>query len=199
MLFRSHLGAHANGTASLVGEAGPELAYKPYSNRARLLGARGPQIAHIQAGEKILNARDTRKVMSGGLGTGLILKGYATGNTTLGKTTQKVTDDYKQIKDKSTKSLNELTRENNSSWRKITSTTTKQAEKSRKGAINKYSDMSKGVTKQMTSLHNHVVDLASTTSKGFGKELNHMTKYAHSAMNGTIDEEIGRASCRERV
>ena len=184
----THLGAHANGTASLVGEAGPELAYKPYSNRARLLGARGPQITHIQAGEKILNARDTRKVMSGGLGTGLILKGYATGNTSLGKTTKKVTDDYKQIKDKSTKSLNELTRENNSSWRKITSTTTKQAEKSRKGAINKYSDMSKGVTKQMTSLHNHVVDLASTTSKGFGKELNHMTKYAHSAMNGTIDE-----------
>ena len=184
----THLGAHANGTASLVGEAGPELAYKPYSNRARLLGARGPQITHIQAGEKILNARDTRKVMSGGLGTGLILKGYATGNTTLGKTTQKVTDDYKQIKDKSTKSLNELTRKNNSSWRKITSTTTKQAEESRKGAITKYSDMSKGVTKQMTSLHNHVVDLASTTSKGFGKELNHMTKYAHSAMNGTIDE-----------
>lgn len=184
----THLGAHANGTASLVGEAGPELAYKPYSNRARLLGAKGPQITHIQAGEKILNARDTRKVMSGGLGTGLILKGYAAGNTTLGKTTKKVTDDYKQIKDKSTKSLNELTRENNSSWRKITSTTTKQAEKSRKGAINKYSDMSKGVTKQMTSLHNHVVDLASTTSKGFGKELNHMTKYAHSAMNGTIDE-----------
>lgn len=184
----THLGAHANGTASLVGEAGPELAYKPYSNRARLLGARGPQITHIQAGEKILNARDTRKVMSGGLGTGLILKGYATGNTALGKTTQKVTDDYKQIKDKSTKSLNELTRKNNSSWRKITSTTTKQAEESRKGAITKYSDMSKGVTKQMTSLHSHVVDLASTTSKGFGKELNHMTKYAHSAMNGTIDE-----------
>ena len=184
----THLGAHANGTASLVGEAGPELAYKPYSNRARLLGARGPQITHIQAGERILNARDTRKVMSGGLGTGLILKGYATGNTTLGKTTQKVTDDYKQIKDKSTKSLNELTRKNNSSWRKITSTTTKQAEESRKGAITKYSDMSKGVTKQMTSLHSHVVDLASTTSKGFGKELNHMTKYAHSAMNGTIDE-----------
>ena len=184
----TRLSAHANGTASLVGEAGPELAYKPYSNRARLLGARGPQITHIQAGEKILNARDTRKVMSGGLGTGLILKGYATGNTTLGKTAQKVTDDYKQIKDKSTKSLNELTRKNNSSWRKITSTTTKQAEESRKGAITKYSDMSKGVTKQMTSLHSHVVDLASTTSKGFGKELNHMTKYAHSAMNGTIDE-----------
>lgn len=184
----THLGAHANGTAALVGEAGPELAYKPYANHARLLGARGPQLANIQSGEKILNARDTAKVMSGGLGAGLKLKGYANGNVSLGKTTKKVTDDYKQIASKSSKSLNELTRKNNSSWRNITSTTTKQAEKSRKGAINKYSDMSKGVTKQMTSLHSHVVDLASTTSKGFGKELNHMTKYAHSAMNGTIDE-----------
>ena len=184
----THLGAHANGTTSLVGEAGPELAYKPYANHARLLGAKGPQLANIQSGEKILNARDTAKVMSGGLGAGLKLKGYANGNASLGKTTKKVTDDYKQIASKSSKSLNDLTKKSNSSWRKITSTTTKQAEKSRKGAINKYSDMSKGVTKQMTSLHSHVVDLASTTSKGFGKELNHMTKYAHSAMNGTIDE-----------
>lgn len=184
----THLGAHANGTAALVGEAGPELAYKPYANHARLLGAMGPQLANIQSGEKILNARDTAKVMSGGLGAGLKLKGYANGNVSLGKTTKKVTDDYKQIATKSSKSLNDLTKKSNSSWRKITSTTTKQAEKSRKGAINKYSDMSKGVTKQMTSLHSHVVDLASTTSKGFGKELNHMTKYAHSAMNGTIDE-----------
>ncbi|KWU02864.1 hypothetical protein AEL96_12190, partial [Lactobacillus crispatus] len=87
------LAAHANGTASLVGEAGPELAYKPYANHARLLGAKGPQLANIQSGEKILNARDTAKVMSGGLGAGLKLKGYANGNASLGKTTKKGTDD----------------------------------------------------------------------------------------------------------
>lgn len=184
----THLGAHANGTASLVGEAGPELAYKPYANHARLLGARGPQLANIQSGEKILNARDTAKVMSGGLGAGLKLKGYANGNVSLGKTTKKVTDDYKQIATKSSKSLNDLSKKNDSSWRKITSTTTKQAQKSRKGAINEYTHMRTGVHKQMDKMHDGVVDLASTTAKGFGKELNHMTKYAHSAMNGTIDE-----------
>lgn len=184
----THLKAHANGTASLVGEAGPELAYKPYANHARLLGARGPQLANIQSGEKILNARDTAKVMSGGLGAGLKLKGYANGNASLGKTTKKVTDDYKQIASKSSKSLNDLTKKSNSSWRKITSTTTKQAQKSRKGAINEYTHMRTGVHKQMDKMHDGVVDLASTTAKGFGKELNHMTKYAHSAMNGTIDE-----------
>ena len=184
----THLGAHANGTASLVGEAGPELAYKPYSNHARLLGAKGPQLANIQSGEKILNARDTAKVMSGGLGAGLKLKGYANGNVSLGKTTKKVTDDYKQIATKSSKSLNDLSKKNDSSWHKITSTTTKQAEKSRKGAIDEYTHMRTGVHKQMDKMHDGVVDLASTTAKGFGKELGHMTKYAHSAMGDTIDQ-----------
>lgn len=184
----THLGAHANGTASLVGEAGPELAYKPYSNHARLLGAKGPQLANIQSGEKILNARDTAKVMSGGLGAGLKLKGYANGNASLGKTTKKVTDDYKQIASKSSQSLDELTKKSNSSWRKITGTTTKQAEKSRKGAINEYTNMRTGVHKQMDKMHDGVVDLASTTAKGFGKELGHMSKYAHSAMGDTIDQ-----------
>ena len=184
----THLGAHANGTAALVGEAGPELAYKPYANHARLLGAMGPQLANIQSGEKILNARDTAKVMSGGLGAGLKLKGYANGNASLGKTTKKVTDDYKQIASKSSKSLNDLTKKSNSSWHKITSTTTKQAEKSRKGAIDEYTHMRTGVHKQMDKMHDGVVDLASTTAKGFGKELGHMTKYAHSAMGDTIDQ-----------
>jgi phage tail tape measure protein, TP901 family len=184
----THLKAHANGTASLVGEAGPELAYKPYANHARLLGAKGPQLANIQSGEKILNARDTAKVMSGGLGAGLKLKGYANGNTGLGKSTKKVTDDYKQITSKSSKSLDELTKKSNSSWRKITGTTTKQAEKSRKGAINEYTNMRTGVHKQMDKMHDGVVDLASTTAKGFGKELGHMSKYAHSAMGDTIDQ-----------
>ncbi|MEK3627789.1 phage tail tape measure protein, partial [Lactobacillus crispatus] len=184
----THLGAHANGTASLVGEAGPELAYKPYSNHARLLGAKGPQLANIQSGEKILNARDTAKVMSGGLGAGLKLKGYANGNTGLGKSTKKVTADYKQITSKSSKSLDELTKKSNSSWRKITGTTAKQAEKSRKGAINEYTNMRTGVHKQMDKMHDGVVDLASTTAKGFGKELGHMSKYAHSAMGDTIDQ-----------
>lgn len=184
----THLKAHANGTASLVGEAGPELAYKPYANHARLLGAKGPQLANIQSGEKILNARDTAKVMSGGLGAGLKLKGYANGNASLGKTTKKVTDDYKQIASKSSKSLNDLTKKNNSSWRKITGTTTKQAQKSRKGAIDEYTHMRTGVHKQMDKMHDGVIDLASTTAKGFGKELGHMTKYAHSAMGDTIDQ-----------
>lgn len=116
--------SHANGGAmhsthgALVGEAGPELAYKPYANNVRLLGANGPQFTKVHAGEHILNARDTAKVLNGGLGNGLTLKGYASGTDKLGKTSKKVTNDYKRIADKSSKSLNSLSKKSSSTWNK---------------------------------------------------------------------------------
>lgn len=80
--------AYATGTGSisksqmaLVGEAGAELAYKPYSGTARILGARGAEVTQLQKGEMILNAADTKKVMSGAY-TG-VLPAYANGSTSL--------------------------------------------------------------------------------------------------------------------
>lgn len=108
----THLRAHASGGAiatahrALVGEGGPELAYKPSANHARLLGANGPELTRVHAGEHILNARDTAKVMSGGLGRGYALKGYASGTTGLKKTTKRVDNDYKSMSSKSSKELN---------------------------------------------------------------------------------------------
>ncbi|RVU70160.1 hypothetical protein EJK17_09005 [Lactobacillus xujianguonis] len=189
--------AHARGGlmtsthGALVGEAGPELAYKPYANHVRLLGANGPQFAKVHAGEKILNARDTHKVMTGGLGRGLVLKGYANGNTGLAKTTKNVSRDYKKINKTSTSQLNSLSKKSKQTWSGITSHTTKQAEKTRKAAISKYTSMRKGVHKQMDAMHDGVISLAGTTAKGFGKELDHMTKYAHSAMSDTIGQING--------
>lgn len=198
-----------SGHAALVGEAGPELAYKNGRN-ARLLGANGPAIARVHSGEHILNARDTAKVMGGGLGKGYTLKGYASGTDKLGKTSKKVTSDYKQITSKSSKSLNSLSRKSKQVWRNITSQTTKQSGKARKktisdytamhkgvtkqtektkhDAISDYTDMRKGVVKQNEKLHDGVIDLAGTTSKGFGKELGRMKGYAHDAMGDTIDQ-----------
>lgn len=206
----AHLSAHAKGTASLVGEAGPELAYKPYAGHARLLGANGPQITKVQSGEKILNAKDTRKVMTGGLGQGKILKGYANGNAKLGNSTKSVSSGYNKISKNATKSLDKiiktnrrswnniqttasksvkkLAKTNQSTWSKVTRQTNKQTDKTRKNAISDYTDMRKGVHKQMDNLHDGVIDLASTTSKGFGKELDHMKGYAHDAMGDTIDQ-----------
>ena len=188
------INSHANGGAmhsthgALVGEAGPELAYKPYANHARLLGTNGPQFTKVQSGEHILNARDTRKVLGGGLGHGKVLKGYANGTEKLGKTKKTVTNDYKQIVDKSSKSLNKLSKKSKNTWSKITQSTSKEASETRKNAISHYSKMRTGVHKQMDKMHVGVVDLAKTTSKGFGKELGRMKGYAHDAMGGTITQ-----------
>ena len=57
--------------------------------------------------------------MAGGLGRGLTLKGYASGNTKLGQTTKTVSKDYKKINSDATKSLKSLSKNNASSWSKI--------------------------------------------------------------------------------
>ena len=186
--------AHANGGTmhsthgALVGEAGPELAYKPYANNVRLLGANGPQFTKIHAGEHILNARDTAKVLNGGLGNGLTLKGYASGTDKLGKTSKKVTNDYKQIADKSSKSLNNLSKKSSSTWNKITRQTGKDSSKTRKRAISDYSDMHKGIVKQMDKTHDGVISLSESTAKGFGKALDKTKGYARDAMSDSIGE-----------
>lgn len=186
--------AHANGGTmhtshgALVGEAGPELAYKPYANDVRLLGANGPQFTKVHAGEHILNARDTAKVLNGGLGNGLTLKGYASGTDKLGKTSKKVTNDYKQIADKSSKSLNNLSKKSSSTWNKITRQTGKDSSKTRKRAISDYSDMHKGIVKQMDKTHDGVISLSESTAKGFGKALDKTKGYARDAMSDSIGE-----------
>lgn len=186
--------AHANGGSmhtshgALVGEAGPELAYKPYANHVRLLGANGPQFTKVHAGEHILNARDTAKVLNGGLGNGLTLKGYASGTDKLGKTSKKVTNDYKQIADKSSKSLNSLSKKSSSTWNKITRQTGKDSSKTRKRAISDYSDMHKGIVKQMDKTHDGVISLSESTAKGFGKALDKTKGYARDAMSDSIGE-----------
>ena len=186
--------SHANGGAmhsthgALVGEAGPELAYKPYANHIRLLGINGPQFTKIQSGEHILNAHDTRKVLDGGLGHGMVLKGYANGTEKLAKTKKTVTSDYKQIADKSSKSLNGLSKKSKNTWSEIAQSTNKEASKTRKNVISHYSQMRTGAHKQMNAMHDGVVNLAKTTSKGFGKELGRMKGYAHDAMGDTINQ-----------
>ena len=188
------INSHANGGAmhtthgALVGEAGPELAYKPYANNVRLLGANGPQFTKVHAGEHILNARDTAKVLNGGLGNGLTLKGYASGTDKLGKTSKKVTNDYKQIADKSSKSLNSLSKKSSSTWNKITRQTGKDSSKTRKRAISDYSDMHKGIVKQMAKTHDGVISLSESTAKGFGKALGKTKGYARDAMSDSIGE-----------
>lgn len=150
--------SHANGGTmysthgALVGEAGPELAYMPWGNHARILGANGPQLDKVHAGEKILNARDTAKVMHGGLGYGLVLSGYANGTTNLRQTSRNVASSYKKITGDATKSLRKLTRSNNSSWSKIKSGATKSLRILTRNSDSNWSKIKSGATKQVTGL-----------------------------------------------
>lgn len=211
----SHLRAHAKGGrinrnhVALVGEAGPELAYKRGSN-ARLLGANGPQVTKVRAGEHILNARDTAKVLSGGLGAGTTLKGYADGTDHLKKTSKSVTKDYKDIANKSTKSLKKLARTNKSTFKQVNSDANKQTKqtknrtvsnfnslhknvskltaKTRKDSVSNFTSMYKGIGKQMDAIHDGVISSGKSTAKGFGGAMDKMHKYAHSAMADTTNQ-----------
>ena len=182
--------SHASGGSitathhALVGEAGPELAYKRGSN-ARLLGARGPQIARVHAGEHILNARDTAKVLSGGLGAGTTLKGYTSGTDKLKKTSKSVTDDYKAIASKSTKSLKKLTRSNKQAFKQVNTDANKQTKQTKTRTVANFKQMHHGINKQMDAIHDGVIRSGKSTAKGFGSAMDKMHKYAHSAMADT--------------
>lgn len=178
---KSAIPAHAAGghigsnSVALVGEAGTELAYKVNSSHARLLGANGPELAKVHSGEHILNARDTRKVLRGGLGRGLVLKGYAQGTTSLGTK-------------RSAHEVDQLAKSSKTTWTKIANQTSKLTKKTRTAAISDYTGMCKGVHKQMGSLHDGTIKLAQSTSKGFGNALKKMKGYAQDAMQDTIGQ-----------
>lgn len=76
--YATGTGALSGLTTALVGEAGPELAYKPYSGSVRILGAQGAEFANIESGEYILDAAKTQKVINGSYHG--ILPGYSIGN-----------------------------------------------------------------------------------------------------------------------
>lgn len=73
------IGGRVRNGVALVGEAGAELAYEPYSGTARILGENGPEITKVSRSEIILPADKTKQVLSGSYGKGQTLPGYATG------------------------------------------------------------------------------------------------------------------------
>lgn len=217
------LGAHANGGLitsqhnALVGEAGPELAYTVNGRKARLLGAAGPHITKVKPGERILNARDTARVMNGGLGH--VLPGYATGTTSLGtqkadksvdkfskqsktawsktekdtsKSTKKINKntvgDYDTMQKNSAKQLTQLKGANSSAWKSIYSNTSKRTNSLRKSTVSDFNAMQQGSQKQMNQLESGIIAAAKATAIGFGKEMARMKGYAHAAMVGAISQ-----------
>ncbi len=223
-VFASHAlgtsGAEMHSHAALVGEGGTELAYTVNGRKARLLGANGPEIAHVKHGERILNHRDTKKVLSGSYGH--VLPGYATGNTKLGgkraksdidglskksgqvwskvsKTTLKHTkdikkqtvSDYDALQKGSYKQLSQFDKGNTLKWRNINSDTKHYTTKSKNQAISTYDSMQKGVQKQVNQMQSGVISSGKATATGFGHALGKMDNYAHSAMSNTVHQLNG--------
>lgn len=85
------------GTA-LVGEAGPELRYKPYSGKVDVVGQTGPEVIKVNNDEQILNAEDTKKVLQSKYHQKL--PGYAKGNISLNSFLKKAKDSASSVWDK---------------------------------------------------------------------------------------------------
>lgn len=198
---------------ALVGEEGPELAYTKYG-KARILGLNGPQLTAVYSGEHILTAKQTAKVLGGGLGRGKVLPGYAKGTSesiasfaagtssrqTAGSSTRvwsKVSKETSQTRKKSVSDytamrkgvLKQVTAISSSSaqtWSKVSKNTDKETNRTRKNSISDYTAMHKGVLKQMDAINDGVTDSAKKTASNFGDALGKMKKYAAKAMGDTV-------------
>ena len=132
---------------ALVGEAGPELAYRVGGSKARILGANGPEMAKIQAGERILNAKDTAKAMTGGIGKGLVLNGYAKGTAKL--VPGAMTTGGAAPSAKVTSNLAGLEKSNLRVWTNVSRDTYKLAGKTQKESVSDYSTLNKKSAKEL--------------------------------------------------
>ena len=192
---------------ALVGEAGPELAYRVGGTKARILGANGPEMTKISAGEHILNAKDTVKAMSGGIGRGLVLNGYARGTASFeksslrvwtnvsrdtgklaGKTRKESVSDYSALNKKSAKELAKFRKSSQTTWTGVYRDTNKLTSKTQKESTSDYATMRKGVLKQMDHLQDGVTSSAKTTASNFGGALDKMHTYARKAMSKTVSQ-----------
>lgn len=89
-LAMNYTGSNNASGKIMAGEEGFEIAYHKDSAKAQILGANGPEIANVAPGTKILNHHDSKKMMSGGLGAGTVLPGFAKGNTSIGDAVKNV-------------------------------------------------------------------------------------------------------------
>ena len=165
--------AHANGGSitqghtALVGEEGPELAYKPYANQVRILGENGPAFERVHSGEQILNARDTRKVMRGGLGRGTILKGYANGTTKLSDNKSQA-QSLPQAPKLNLKvgGISSARKSVNKDFKDITTNAKRETKKLNSNTDKDFKNITKGAKKQTHSLYrNSIADFKDTTNK----------------------------------
>lgn len=192
--FASHAlgtsGAEMHSHAALVGEGGTELAYTVNGRRARLLGANGPEITHVKHGERILNHRDTKKVLNGSYGR--VLPGYAAGNTKLGssnsfksveKLSKKTVKDYKDLSNGSSKQLDKFSKNSKSKWSNIHKATSKITNSTQKKTVSDYDQLQKGSYKQLVQF-----DKGNTSKwRNINSDTKHYTNQSKNQAISTYD------------
>lgn len=186
--------AHANGGAitqshsALVGEEGPELAYKPYANEVRLLGANGPAFERVHSGERILNARDTKKVMNGGLGRGTILKGYANGTTTLKENKAQNLPQPATAPVVKTNSFNTLRNNTDKDFKTITVNVKQETTKLNKNTDKDFKNLTVKVKQETTKLSQNTNKDFKSTTKNTEKETNLIYRHTYDDFKETTSK-----------
>lgn len=202
---------------AMVNEAGTEVAYNPRTGKFRLLG-NGPAFTKLFAGEHVINAKDTRKLFSGGLGTGKTLKGYASGTTSLkdsnvggsfktkgfgnplgsaekaiktsmGKISKAVTGGYDKATKKSAKSISKFGTQSERNWKTIHGDTKGLIGKIQKDAVADYDQLQKGADKQLVQMKNAQSSIMNKIHSGMNSE----TKAIESDFNSIMGKLPGDA------
>ncbi|HGI6550934.1 peptidoglycan DD-metalloendopeptidase family protein [Listeria monocytogenes] len=84
----------------MAGEEGFEIAYNKNLSQARILGKNGPEITTVEPGTKILNHNESKKMMAGGMGAGMVLPGFAKGTSSISDIASNAIDTVKSVSGK---------------------------------------------------------------------------------------------------
>lgn len=192
--------AHANGStvtsshSALVGENGVELAYRLHGNQARLLGARGAAIERVHSGERILNARDTKAVLSGGLGSSL--PGYVNGTHTLsGEKVKTGIEGTKKKYDKelkgSQRAVSTFKKSSKSDFGNIKSDTTDKVSDTTASVLKKYKWLKSNLSNTTDDISKDWRSSWKSLVNYFGDVFDKLQPYAHKGMAGAISSLNG--------
>lgn len=209
LLGKASGGAINRNQNALVGEQGHELAYNPRTGKVRILGTNGPAIQRLYAGERILNARDTRKVMSGGIGAGKTLKGFAGGTDTLAsfsggtgtsskvsvqsssKVGKSISKGYAKGTKDSQKSLKDFNKKSKKTWKDTQKDTDKSTNKIKSNSVKDYKSMANSLDKTSKSMNKTLNKDWNGTVSDFNSIFGKLDNYSHSAMKSAIGQLNG--------
>lgn len=154
-LAMNYTGSNSASGQIMAGEEGVEIAYDKASAKAYLLGADGPEITTVGSNTKILNHADSKKMLSGGLGAGRVLPGFAKGTSSLADFATGALDKVKNVGGKIADGASAM-------WDWVSNPVEKV-----KGLLNKYNPFSGG---------DGVEGLGSGIFKHFGKGVTNYAK-----------------------